>query len=100
MAKVADEVVLGPQVTLIHGHYEWQLVHVGDHLAVRVVHHLAAARAVADAVNRGQRTPVGNLGNREVELLPRHEVDGSRRPQRGLWRDGHFWSDEPDEQRR
>ncbi len=54
--------------------------------------------AVADAVNGGQRTVLGDFRDREVELLPRHEVDGGRGPQRGLGLDGHFGPDEPDQQ--
>ncbi len=74
--QVADEIVLDHEVALVHLRYERELVHVLDDGPFLVVDDLVA-RAIAQAVNVGERSALGDVSNSEVELGAADEIDGA-----------------------
>ncbi len=99
MKQVADRIVLDHEVTLVDVHHERQRVHVLEHGAVRHVPDLAI-RPEAETENRREGAAPGDVLNREVELVPRDEVDRGRSGQRSLRIDGDVRADETDPESR
>ena len=98
--QVADKVVLDPQVPLVDVGYERQRVHVLDNGAVTVVDDHARTVAERDAVDRRQVTAVGDLLDREIELVAGHVVDAVALLQALSRLHGYLGADEADLQRR
>src|SRR2546427_10208988 len=95
MKQVADRIVLDHEVTLVDIHHKRQRVHVLENGTVRRVPDLAV-RPEAETENRLEGPAPGDVLNREVELVPRDEVDRGRSRQRSLWIHGDVRADETD----
>src|SRR2546427_5152033 len=95
MKQVADRIVLDHEVTLVDIHHKRQRVHVLENGTVRRVPDLAI-RPEAETENRLEGPAPGDVLNREVELVPRDEVDRGRSRQRALRIHGDMRADEAD----
>ena len=99
MEQVADEVLLDHEVALIHVHHEGQGVHVLEGRALGRPPE-AIAVAVAEPAHRAERAALRDLLDGEVEVRPRHELDGRGRRQRRFPMHGHVRAHEADAQAR
>ena len=83
MQQIADRVVLDNEVALVHVHHERQRVHILEHWTVRRVPD-RAVRLEAEPEDSIEPAALGHFLDREVELVPRDEVDRRGRRQRPL----------------
>ena len=78
--QIADEVVLDLEVALVDRRDERQLVHVVQQRALVVVDDAAVVPAIRQTGDAAEVAALGDLLDREVELLARDEIELARRP--------------------
>jgi hypothetical protein len=93
MLQVTDKIIFDHQIALVNIHHPRQLVHIFDHGAVAVMHHLAID-FVADAVDFRKRTTGGDIIDGKIEFVARDEVNRGRMLKRKLGLHGHVRADE------
>ena len=94
MQEIADEVLLDHEITAVDVDHERQLVHVFEHRTFGRPAHVAV-RSIRESRHRGELAAPRHFLDREVELVAGDEVDGRRRPERGLALDGDVGPHEP-----
>jgi hypothetical protein len=83
MLEIADEVVADRQIALVDRRDERQIVHVLDHGPRRVVDD-GSGMTMREALDDGQRQPVGDLFAGVVEFFPTDKIHGGRGIQRSF----------------
>ena len=99
MQQIANRVVLDDEVALVNVHHERQRVHILEHGTVRRVSD-RAVRLEAEPEDGIEPAALSDFLDREVELVPRDEVDRRGRRQRPFGIHCDVRADESDPQRR
>ena len=96
MQEIADKIIFDLEVALVDLADKGQPVHVFEDRAIAVVADRAAGGAVAEAVDRVERAPVGDLLDREVEFFAGDKIESGRRLEAVLGLDRDLGADHAD----